>query len=119
MKLKCRSCGGFFASLPEFTSHRGDVCAAVDYDLFTEDGDNIPKVEPTPRLADECKKLLDNGWRISLFLNQLGSYTARGRRVIGADPYSGKLKYKTVVTDDFEPSAALYRLTEQVFGNIV
>jgi hypothetical protein len=62
----------------------------------------------TPKLADECKKLLDNGWHIRLFKNELGSYTG-----IATD------KTRQVTTDDFEPSQVLYRLTEKVYGNIV
>jgi hypothetical protein len=75
-------------------------------------------VSDTPKLADESKKLLDNGWRVTLFKNQLGSYSAKARKVTGVDQYTGKLKYQTCITDDFEPSQALYRLTEKVFGNI-
>ncbi len=66
----------------------------------------------TPKLADECKKLLDNGWRITLWKNSLGSYTARG--IHGINPCQ-----RVELTDDFEPSQALYRLTEKVYGNIV
>ena len=64
----------------------------------------------TPKLADECKKLLDSGWRIQLFRNDLGSYTARCKKT--GEPEVG------FITDDFEPSQVLYRLTEKVFGNI-
>ena len=67
----------------------------------------------TPHLADECKKLLDNGWHIMLFRNRLGSYTAR------AITMERITKHKASIdTDDFEPSQALYRLTEKVFGRI-
>ena len=73
----------------------------------------------TPHNADACKKLLDNGWRITLFRNDLGSYTARARKSSSVDKYTGALRY-TAFTDDFEPSQALYRLTEKcLFGNIV
>lgn len=74
----------------------------------------------TPTLADECKKLLDNGWEILLFRNQLGSYTARTR----VQTYNRKRNpkkptiYKVFETDDFEPSQALYRLAEKVYGKI-
>ena len=70
----------------------------------------------TPKLADECKRLLDNGWRITLFQNDIGSYTAVAR-----SPRAGRLtgRRRSVVTDDFEPSQALYRVTEKVFGRIV
>lgn len=66
----------------------------------------------TPRNADECKRLLDNGWEIRLFKNQLGTYTTE------AFPHKPGAQ-NIVDTDDFEPSQALYRLTEKVFGNIV
>lgn len=56
-------------------------------------------------LADECKRLLDAGWEIRLFANQIGSYTAQGRcRETGARE----------ITDDFTPSKALYRLTLKI-----
>lgn len=64
----------------------------------------------TPKLADECKKLLDNGWTIELFKNQIGSYTATAEHPDGGSE----------ITDDFEPSQALYRLTEKITaGRIV
>lgn len=63
----------------------------------------------TPKLADECVKLLDNGWTITLFRNGLGSYTAQAEHDKG----------EREITDDFLPSQALYRLTEKVGGNIV
>jgi hypothetical protein len=66
-------------------------------------------VSDTPKLADECKRLLDNGWRIQLFANDLGSYTARATSGGGV---TGK-PIRRVETDDFEPSQALYRLTEK------
>ena len=70
----------------------------------------------TPKLADECKKLLDNGWQIRLFKNQLGSYTGVAKDVKNA---KRGWSNNVVITDDFEPSQVLYRLTEKVFGNIV
>lgn len=88
----------------------------------------------TPKLPDECKKLLDAGWRIVLYKNQLGSYTAVGvsaesagpiidaLEVVDPDPECktiGRLHEGYCITDDFEPSQVLYRLTEKVFGNIV
>jgi hypothetical protein len=62
----------------------------------------------TPSNADNCMKLLDNGWTIQMYRNGLGSYTAVA---IGQN--------EKMLTDDFTPSQALYRLTEKVFGNIV
>lgn len=64
----------------------------------------------TPKNADECKRLLDNGWEVRLFRNALGSYTAQAMH--------GRTG-KRFIADDFEPLQALYRLTEKVFGNIV
>lgn len=88
----------------------------------------------TPKLADECKKLLDNGWIVQLYRNELGSYSAvalSGKAIqitqkalneaaleIEADE-ADDVKRGRVITDDFEPSQALYRLTEKVFGRIV
>ena len=63
----------------------------------------------TPKLADECMKLLDNGWVILLSKNRLGTYTATAKRSGAASRFD---------TDDFTPSQALYRLTEKVFGRI-
>lgn len=88
----------------------------------------------TPKLPDECKKLLDNGWVIVLHQNPFRSYTATavhkpiGDAVLDVladhdqdqecdEPLRCKDGY--CVTDDFEPSQALYRLTEKVFGRIV
>lgn len=77
----------------------------------------------TPKLADECKKLLDNKAAIILFRNHLGSYSAmtmrgsylkRLQRIIDTLPDEGNH-----ITDDFEPSQALYRLAEKQIGNIV
>lgn len=72
----------------------------------------------TPKLADECKKLLDNGHRIVLMRNRvLGTYTAIA--VPPGKPLRHQRPDEAQTTDDFEPSQALYRLTEKVFGNIV
>ena len=66
----------------------------------------------TPKNADECKKLLDNGWEIRLYRNRMGSYSAE------AFPHKPGIQ-NIVETDDFEPSQALYRITEKVLGNVV
>lgn len=69
----------------------------------------------TPKLADECKKLLDNAWAIVLFKNDLGSYTAAAYTNLDLTDQES-----IEITDDFEPSQALYRLTEKVIlGRIV
>jgi hypothetical protein len=64
----------------------------------------------TPKLADECIKLLDNGWCVTMYKNAMGSYTARAASFAEPDVL--------VETDDFTPSQVLYRLTEKVFGRI-
>lgn len=66
----------------------------------------------TPKEADECKKLLDNGWSIMLAKNSMGSYTAIAMRPHQSPEYAVTQENQT--TDDFEPSQALYRLTEKV-----
>ena len=70
----------------------------------------------TPKHVDDCKKLLDNGWTVALFKNDLGSYTAVAAR--DWQTIEEAMEIESQVTDDFEPSQALYRLTEKVFGNI-
>lgn len=88
----------------------------------------------TPKLADECKKLLDNGWLVQLFKNDMGSYSAVAmskkatlaleKAINEVRPEAEESDFDAmqrgrVITDDFEPSQALYRLTEKVFGRIV
>lgn len=90
----------------------------------------------TPKLADESKKLLDSGWLVVIFKSELGSYTGialqepAGLEVQSAidraiedygeeDEEGNPIRTPGVcLTDDFEPSQVLYRLTEKVFGNI-
>jgi hypothetical protein len=55
----------------------------------------------------DIQKMLDNGWAVSLFLNGMGSYTAEATK--GSPAYG-----QTVITDDFTPLQALYRLAEKV-----
>lgn len=77
----------------------------------------------TPKLADEVKKLLDNGAYVVLYRNGLGSYTAVALR----NELTGEVQnvinmtddMGPHITDDFEPSQALYRLAEKSLGNIV
>ena len=67
--------------------------------------------------ADDSMKLLDNGWRIELFANQLGSYTARAARpksYDGCDPETSPTIHEVVDSADVTPSKALYRLTKAV-----
>lgn len=110
MKIKCRECGDLFVNIKAFRSHRTEIHdGSAKFDIHEEPGDFKPNINPTPKLADECKKILDNGWNIQLWANPLGSYSARAMNDHGT----------VVDTDDFEPSAALYRLTEKVFGRIV
>ncbi len=88
----------------------------------------------TPKLADECKKLLDSGWTIVMHASGMGSYYAvavnkdrceplyEALRKIDPDPDCERddlVIEGWCDTDDFEPSQTLYRLTEKVFGRIV
>ncbi len=75
----------------------------------------------TPKSADECKKLLDNGWGIAMFRNDLGSYTAVAVTPRECNAFDSFIVDNDAhLTDDFEPSQALYRLTEKVLcDNIV
>lgn len=92
------------------------------------------EMSDTTKLADETKKLLDSNWTICIFKNSLGSYTAvamTGEAASScgvADSLMDAMNLGDIenvfqtgvcVTDDFEPSQALYRLTEKVFGRIV
>ncbi len=69
------------------------------------------------RSADECQRLLDNGWTVTLFRNGMGSYTAvasaKGQEIDNAKDVDRQ------ITDDFSPSKALHRLAEKMIGNIV
>lgn len=77
----------------------------------------------TDTRCDDCKKLLDNGAYIVLFRNGLGSYTAVALR--GMDAEDVQIVIDRLdddgphITDDIEPSKALYRLSEKAIGNIV
>lgn len=116
MKIKCR-CGELFDTLPQWQQHR-DAATEGDhfnFELEVEATDNLPKFDPTPSLPDECVKLLDNRWNIVLFKNGLGSYSAVATKELPPESVIDE----GVITDDFTPSKALYRLTEKVFGNIV
>ena len=68
--------------------------------------------------ADECRKLLDNGWGVWLFCNELGSYTAVACKE--SEALEAAMDNDAQITDDITPSKALHRLTEKlVFGRIV
>lgn len=70
----------------------------------------------TPKLPDECKRLLDNGWNVLLFRNELTSYTAVAFQ--DGQAIEEAMEIERQITDDFEPSQALYRLSEKMIGNI-
>ena len=78
----------------------------------------------TPKLPDECKRLLDNGWMIVLLKGPIGDYTAAAishrsieeNRAIMAVNKAIREIPDNQLTGDFEPSQALTRLTEKVFG---
>lgn len=56
--------------------------------------------------ANEAAKLLDRGWKLSLWKNQLGSYSAAG------DGPKGQV----VITDHFSVVEALHALSEKALG---
>jgi hypothetical protein len=78
----------------------------------------------TPKLPDECKRLLDNRWMIVLLKSDLSDYTAmaigrgsenevRARKAINR---AIKTVPENQLTGDFEPSQALTRLPQKVLG---
>ncbi len=64
-------------------------------------------------MNNDVKKLLDNGWCVCIFRNGLDSYTAFATGQEDAVALCEDLEER-LITDDFEPSIALYRLTEKV-----
>jgi hypothetical protein len=54
-------------------------------------------------------QMLDSGWLVTLYKNELGSYTAEANRKGSKD----------IITDDFTPEQALTRLAYKVFGEII
>jgi hypothetical protein len=66
----------------------------------------------TPNQADDAMKLLDGGWSILIFANEMGSYTAVALK--GQQKLADAMRNDRQITDDFTPSQALYRLTEKV-----
>lgn len=107
MKIKCDTCGVLFPNVPDWREHADSIHGGkAHFDIHEEPGDFKPNVKPAPKRADECKKILDNGWQVLLFANALGSYTA-----IASNPNG-----RQITTDDFEPSQSLFRITEKVLG---
>lgn len=78
----------------------------------------------TPKLPDESKRLLDNGWMIVLYKSPLDDYAAVALnagfesdcRAIMAVRKAVKHVSEDQITSDFEPSQALTRLASKVFG---
>lgn len=67
------------------------------------------------QMDEAAQKLLDNGWSIKLYRNQLGSYTARAQRKDRKVPAEGLF-----ITDDSTPSKAIIRLAEKIlFGRVI
>lgn len=63
-------------------------------------------------------QMLDSGWQVILFKNQMGSYTAqclRNRQLPGTDHLTGQ----ECDTDDFTPEQALTRLAYEIHGEIL
>ena len=95
----------------------GDGCV-TDQDLLDEWAELVIEnrwhMAETPRVAVDLAKITqmtDAGWRVELYKNALGSYTAVAWR--DADPDT------RVETDDFAPGEALTRLAHKVLGEIV
>lgn len=70
-------------------------------------------MDDKPNVVNDCMKLLDRGRAIVLFRNQLGSYTAAAIGVEEAVSATCELPER-LITDDFTPSDALYRIVEKV-----
>lgn len=64
------------------------------------------------RRANDCAKLLDSGFTIQIFKNDIGSYTAVACK--GDELLYDAQEDDSRITDDFTPAKALYRLTEKV-----
>lgn len=58
----------------------------------------------------KIQQALDNGWKIKIFKNILGTYTAVARST--RSPL-------TIVTDDFTPEQALTRVAYKLHGEII
>lgn len=68
------------------------------------------------RRANDCVKLLDASWSVTLFRNGVGSYTA-----VAVKPRQRPKEARETenqITDGFTPADALCRLTEKVLGGI-
>lgn len=74
-------------------------------------------------VADECLRLLDDGAKVVLYRNGLGSYTAVSLRGADAERIEEIIDHLCSdgphITDDFLPSKALHRLAEKSIGNIL
>ena len=69
--------------------------------------------------VNDMARLLDDGWKIALFKNELGSYTARALRPTHESP-EGVIN-DVIQVDEVVPPLALYGLikkvvTERVIG---
>lgn len=88
----------------------------------------------------KVSQMLDNGWRVFLFKNQLGSYTAWARhantilveriktKILQQIPENLRQSVaddmvgwppRTIQTEDFTPEAALTRLAYKIHGEIL
>lgn len=73
------------------------------------------KVKPN---CEEVRKLLDNGWSVTICKNQLGSYFAFGFRPCCELTPPIEQKQITLETDDFTIAKALHRLADKLTGTI-
>lgn len=71
----------------------------------------------TPVDLAKVTQMLDSGWQVSLYKNQIGTYTAAAIR-LKMDGL-GKPSTQGQGTDDFTPEQALTRLAYKVLGETI
>ena len=67
-------------------------------------------------------QMLDNGWQITVWKNDMRTYSALGRHKDGARMAAFRERHTLddwVITDDFTPEQALTRLAYKVHGEII
>jgi hypothetical protein len=78
---------------------------------------DFEKIAAFHKRANECMKLLDNKWVITIFKNGMGTYSAVAQRP--GQSIEQAQENEKQITDDFTPAQLLYRITEKVMGRIV
>lgn len=68
--------------------------------------------------GDQVKKLLDRGCMVVVFKNELGTYTAAVVDGVAENEIRDQVEqvddFALTLTDDFEPTKALHRLSEKM-----